>query len=75
MLPDPVCTIRGAKWLQKHRFDLSLQTQSDSNIDTLQRDDESDNSVCSVTMVAIAFKVTVKPCCIVDFWRFYDPFA
>ncbi len=38
------------------KIDVSLQTQSDGNADEPQRDDESDNCVCSVAKVAIAIK-------------------
>ncbi len=39
-----------------HKIYFLYKTLSDSSIDELKRDDESDNCVCSVTMVAIVFK-------------------
>ncbi len=38
------------------KIDFQYKTLSDSSTDELTRDDESDNYVCSVTMVAIVFK-------------------
>ncbi len=48
---------KGTTPVRWKKIDLSLQTQSDNSTDKLKRDDESDNFVCSVTKVAIAFKV------------------